>query len=108
MRGFAAYMLGGALAVAAMNFVAPALGVGLSSWPQANVSTPNVVAPAALIQQVNRTHKGDRLDAPATTSLPENANGREPPTPLPDGCEAPVSPLSASAQATNVAHRCIS
>lgn len=52
-------------------------------------------APAGtVIQSVDRTHKGDRLDMSVTRV------GKEPiqPQKLMDGCEAAASPLSRSAQ----------
>jgi hypothetical protein len=97
MRGFAAYMLGGALAMTAMNFVAPALGVSLSpSFP----AGPAIAKPA---QTVNRVHKTDRLD------LHQSTIGQRPNAPAapPDGCEASVSAMSASALAGHVVQRCV-
>ena len=98
MRGFAAYMLGGALAVTAMNFVAPALGVSFSpSFP----AGPMIAKPA--LQTVNRVYKTDRLD------LHQSTVGRRPnaPVPPPDGCEASVSAMSASALAGDIVQRCV-
>lgn len=98
MRGFAAYMLGGALAVLAMNFIAPALGVSFLPSPP---SGPVVAKPAQ--QTVIRMRKTDRLD------LPRSTIGRRPNAPVtpPDGCEASVSAMSASARAGHIAQRCI-
>jgi len=50
--------------------------------------------PGAIVQSVDRTHKGNRLDQAVTRV------GKEPSAPqtIMDGCEAAASPLSASAQ----------
>ena len=58
MRGFASYMLAGILVVVAMDFIAPPVGLGLpvGAWP--------TVEQGSLVQSVNRSHKGDRLNVP--------------------------------------------
>ena len=97
MRGFTAYMLGGALAVLAMDAFAPSVGfnMAIGAWP----AVPPV---ASATQEVNRGLKGDRLD------MPPNTMSRQPTAPvaLPDGCELAYSPLSASADASAFAQRC--
>ena len=78
----------GALAALAMGLVTVA-GLGLA------VGARPVVEPGQLIQHVDRTHKGDRLDLQTSSG-----SGRLQPTPkqpsrLPEGCEPPISSLAA-------------
>jgi hypothetical protein len=95
MRGLMSYILAGAVVLFAMGIVALPDGPGLAV----------VAQPAAEAGQfVDRTNKGDRLHVPTV-------NGRQTPTPgaspLPVGCEAVFSSLSAGARA-NFPGRCAS
>jgi hypothetical protein len=87
----------------AMDFVAPPVGLGLAaSFAGATVARGSTI-PMPL-QQVDRTHKGDRLDIAKTVI------GRRAPAPRPRmlrGCEPAFSPLTASARADNFARRCV-
>jgi hypothetical protein len=101
MRGLVPYILGGVLVVLALDFIAPPVGLSLAfgTWPTAGAS-PSVSTPAPL-QQVDRTHKADRLDV--TTTIGK----RQPPAASPvavEGCEPSFSPLTAKA---TVAGRCM-
>lgn len=97
MRGFASYLLIGVLAVLAMDFIAPPVGIGMgvSAWPAFDDAGTRVV--------VNRTGKGDRLPIPEITvrkpSVPEGQ-------PVLIGCEPAFSPLSVSAR-LNYPGRCM-
>lgn len=91
MRGFAAYLTTGALAVLAMDVFAPPIGLGHAvGWP---AIAPAVEKSMPVEQTVDRTHKGDRFD------VPQSVIGRQPATPpkSPEGCELAYSPLSRSA-----------
>lgn len=94
MRGLVSYIVAGTVVVLAMDIIAPPVGLGLAV----------VAQPAAETGQfVDRTNKGDRLQAPTV-------NGRQTPagaSPLPVGCEAVFSSLSAGARA-NFPGRCAS
>jgi hypothetical protein len=101
MRGFAVYMAAGILVVLAMDFVAPPVGLGLAqglavaAWP--------AIDPGSVAQTVVRSHKSDRLSAPAAVGkLPVPQKG---PAML-VGCDPVFSPLSASARA-NGPGRCL-
>lgn len=101
MRGLASYILAGVVVVLAWDFVAPpaALSLALGRWPAADASP--AVATQYPIQDVDRTHKGDRLKLPTTVGK------RQTPAPPPStlvGCEPLFSPLSARAAMTG---RCI-
>ena len=98
MRAFAGYLLIGILAVAAMGLVTVAgldLAVGARPMPEHG----------AVIQHVDRTNKGDRLDIQQTTirsrSVPKQRIA------LPEGCEPVFSPL-VSADRGGISGRCIS
>lgn len=93
---FASYVVAGILVVLAMDFVAPPVGLGLAvgAWPAVGQGA---------VQSVIRTHKRDRLSAPAT--IGKQQAPRKSPTML-VGCDPVFSPLSASAQA-NFSGRCI-
>jgi hypothetical protein len=95
MRGFAAYLLAGILAVLAMDFVASPAGLGLAvrATPLAELS--------ATPQFVDRTHKGDRLSLPAFVNEQQTL---ESPLPIMIGCDPPFSRLSARA---NISGRCV-
>ncbi len=97
MRGFATYLLAGILVVVAMDFIAPPVGLGLSveTWP--------TVEPGSLLQSVNRSNKGDRLNVPV--AIDKSHAPRQSPTVL-VGCDPVFSPLSASARA-NVSRHCV-
>lgn len=97
MRGIASYLLGGGLAVLAIDLVAPPVGLGLVD------GTSRVAAPHAGTQIVDRTHKGDRLSVPTSLGKPPA------PTKLRAviiGCDPPYSPLLASARAASPG-RCV-
>jgi hypothetical protein len=97
MRSFMSYVLGGILVVLALDMIAPPAGLGLAfvPWPSVNKNKD--------VQIVDRTHKGDRLQVPTV-------NGRQtvPPgtPPIPIGCEAVFSSLSAGAR-VNFPGRCL-
>src|ERR1041384_2735015 len=97
MRGFVSYLLGGILAVLALDMIAPPVGIGMavSAWP-------SVEAPAVRTV-VNRAPKGDRLPIPDVTVRKPNAPEKQP---LLIGCEPAFSPLSVSAQ-LNYPGRCM-
>ena len=89
-RGIAAYLLIGILVVLAMDFVAPPVGLGLAAGvrPRADES--------AIVQSVDRLHKGDRLPVPSI-SVGKQLAPRQSPEVL-VGCEPVFSPLSATAK----------
>ena len=96
MRAFMGYLLIGVLAVVAMA-LATITGLGLSAGARPMPQRE------AVIQHVDRTLKGDRLDLPAAA--------RARPVPkqqmaLPEGCEPLFSPLSAGRP--NISGRCLS
>ena len=96
MRGFVGYMLIGVLAVTAMGLVTIAgLGLAIGARPMPERG--------AVIQHVDRTHKGDRLDL--------HARFGERPAPkdiaVPVGCEPAFSPL-VSPDSPKITGRCIS
>ena len=97
MRGLATYLLAGIMVVVAIDFIAPPVGLGLpvGAWP--------TVEQGSLVQSVNRSNKGDRLNVP--TVVDKSQPPRQSPTVL-VGCDPVFSPLSASARA-NVARRCV-
>jgi hypothetical protein len=92
MRGLMPYILAGVLVVLAMDVIAPPVGLGLAvvAQPATGINTST--------QTVDRTRKGDRLRVP-------DVNGRQAP-PMPIGCEAAFSSLSAGARA-NFPGRCL-
>jgi hypothetical protein len=97
MRAFMGYLLIGVLAVLAMGLVT-VTGLGLA------VGARPMPERGAIIQHVDRTHKGDRLDLPTTVGI------RPVPKPqitLPEGCEPVFSPL-VSAERANILRRCVS
>jgi len=97
MRGFASYLFLGVLAVLAMDFIAPPVGIGMgvSSWPAFDEAGTRVV--------VNRSAKGDRLPIPEiTVRKPAAPEGQ----PVLIGCEPAFSPLSVSAR-LNYPGRCM-
>lgn len=96
MRVFMGYLLIGVLAVVAMA-LATITGLGLSAgarpMPERN----------AVIQHVDRTHKGDRLDLPvAVRARPVQKQQ----TTLPEGCEPVFSPLLTDRP--SISGRCLS
>lgn len=94
MRAFMGYLLIGVPAVLAMGFVT---GLGLA------VGARPVPERGAIIQHVDRTHKGDRLDLPTTVGsrpVPKQHMA------LPEGCEPLVSPL-VSAGLPSTSGRCL-
>jgi hypothetical protein len=98
MRGFTAYLAGGAVMALALDVFAPPVGLSFAvGWPAVEKSAPAE-------QTVDRTHKGDRFD------VPQSIIGRQPavPTKSPEGCELAYSPLSRSANSIiSQSHRCI-
>jgi len=98
MRGFMGYMLIGALAVTAMGLVTIA-GFGFS------VGARPVAERGAVVQHVDRTHKGDRLDM--RTTLSSRPVSKKKATAAPVGCEPSFSPLVAPDR-PHLSGRCIS
>lgn len=97
MRAFMGYLLIGVLAVLSMA-LATVTGLGLSAGARPMPER------AAIVQHVDRTRKGDRLDLPATV-------GGARPVPkqqmtLPEGCEPVFSPLSTGQP--SISGRCLS
>jgi hypothetical protein len=99
MRGFAGYLLIGSLAALALGLAAIA-GLGLS------VGARPVAQPGQIIQYVDRTHKGDRLDIRGPVGSRAIEPVHQQPGKMPVGCEPAVSLLAASAHA-NDPGRCI-
>ncbi len=97
MRGFASYLMAGILAVVAIDLIAPPVGIGLpvGAWP--------TVENESLVQSVNRSHKGDRLNVPPAVGKLQAP--RKSPTVM-VGCDPVFSPLSASAHA-NFSRSCV-
>ncbi len=98
MRGFMGYMLIGVLAVTAMGLVTIA-GFGFA------VGARPVTERGAVVQHVDRTHKGDRLDMRAT--LGSRPVTKEKVMAAPVGCEPSFSPLVAPDR-PHLSGRCIS
>ena len=97
MRLFMKYPLFRVLAVLALGLV---IGTGLGLA----VGARPVAERGIIVQHVDRTHKGDRLDLPATVGIrpvPKRQMA------LPEGCEPAFSPL-VSAGRSSVTGRCIS
>lgn len=95
MRGFISYVLAGLLVVLAMDFVASPAGLGASL-------ASTVAGQNSTIQSVDRTNKGDRIQASSKIGKQQQA----PPRRVLVGCDPVFSPLSASAQA-NRPGRCL-
>lgn len=97
MHKFGSYIFAGSAVVLAMDVITPPVGLGLAlmGWPE--------VAGNATLQIVDRTHKGDRLQAPMA-----NDRRRTPPNapPVLIGCEPVFSALSSGARA-NFPGRCL-
>jgi hypothetical protein len=97
MRKFVSYIFVGSAVALAMDVIAPPadLGLALRAWP--------AIAGNATPQIVDRTHKGDRLQAPMA-----NDRRRTPPNapPVLIGCEPVFSALSSGARA-NFPGRCV-
>jgi hypothetical protein len=96
MRAFMGYLLIGVLAVLSMA-LATVTGLGLSAGARPMPER------GAIIQHVDRTHKGDRLDVPATVrarTMPKQEMT------LPEGCEPVFSPLSTGLP--SISGRCLS
>jgi hypothetical protein len=91
MRSMAAYLVTGIFVVLAMDFVAPPVGLGLAAgiWPKGDQG--------AVVQTVDRLHKGDRLPIPSTSVVRQPAPQQSPEVLV--GCEPVFSSLSASAKA---------
>ena len=100
MRGFAAGLVSGATMMAATTLLASPAVFDFTVGVQAtNQGLP--------MQRVNRTHKGDRLDAAGRApALQQQPAGRKSEQIL-TGCEPAISPLSVSASAGNFPRRCV-
>lgn len=127
MNAIVSYLAGGALALSSQGFFAISLGLpsvmSADAGPPAFVRLQDVqpagVATVALLQQVDRTHKGDRLSKPSAAGIAVSEQTlRKPVRPsikpvkqeaepkLPEGCSASISPLS-DRVAANQASNCI-
>lgn len=102
MQGFVAGLVAGAVMMAATTLIASPAGFEFGAGAQ-----PTNVRGAA-VQWVDRTHKGDRLDAT------DRVQGEQPPARKPEqilaGCEPAISPLSVSARngrASMAVHACL-
>jgi hypothetical protein len=97
MRKLVSYIFAGSAVVLAMDVIVPPTGLGLA--PMARPA----VAGNATPQIVDRTHKGDRLQAPMV-----NDRRWTPPSAPPGliGCEPVFSALSSGARA-NFPGRCV-
>ena len=96
MRTFLGYVTIGVLAVAAMSLATIAgldLAVGARPLPE-----------RAIIQHVDRTHKGDRLDS---RTIKSGARPAVKNIAVPVGCEPVFSPL-VSAESPQISGRCVS
>ena len=91
MRGFFGYFAIGTVATVAMALVT-VVGLGLS------VGARPLVGNGALVQHVDRTHKGDRLDMRMTTGAAPQPKATQS---TPVGCEPEFSPLAAGSPATS-------
>ncbi len=100
MRRYTSYLIAACLLAMAFGIIVPLIGFGVPVGARTTVSRD------AIVQSVNRTHKGNRLrvhiQMPATIERPPPI--RRSPTIL-VGCEPLFSPLSASA--TNIPSRCL-
>jgi hypothetical protein len=96
MRTFMRYPLFRVPTVLAMGLV---IGTGLGLA----VGARPVAERGAVIQHVDRTHKGDRLDLPATVGIPSVPQRQ---MALPEGCEPAFSPLVSAGR--SFTGRCIS
>lgn len=129
MNAIVSYLAGGALALSSQGFFAISLGLpsvmsadaGPSAFVRLQDVQPAGVATVALLQQVDRTHKGDRLSKPSAAGdemAVSERTLRNPVRPsikpvkqeaepkLPEGCSASISPLS-DRVAANQASNCI-
>ena len=97
MRGFARYLLIGGFAVLAM---------GLATVAGLTVGAHPVTRPGQVIQYVDRTHKGDRLDLRTRVGIRPAPPVHKPPVKMPVGCDPVFSPLSTSAR-SNYSRRCL-
>jgi hypothetical protein len=97
MRGFVGYLLIGCFAVVAMGSVTIA-GLAVGAHP--------LTAPGEIVQYVDRTHKGDRLDLHATVVTRPIRPVHKTPAKLPIGCESAFSPLAVSSQ-SHYSGRCL-
>jgi hypothetical protein len=99
MRGFAGYLLIGSLAAVAMALTT-VTGLDLA------VGARPLAARGELIQHVDRTHKGNRLDIHATIGVRPLPPLHKQPAKMLMGCEPAYSPLAAAAPA-NTSGRCL-
>ena len=98
MRAFADYLLIGVLAVAAMSLITVAsvdLTAGARPMPEQG----------GLIQSVDRSHKGNRLDMPSKVGSETPKAKKQ--IALPDGCEPAFSPLMPAERPSLTGH-CVS
>jgi len=102
MRGFAAGMVAGVLAVAATKLIASP-----GALPLAVVGVDPAAAQGAAVQWVDRSHKGDRLDTKGRVFFKREQTRAPKPERILTGCEPGISPLSASARAGNFPRRCV-
>ena len=99
MRDSAGYLLIGSFTVLAMS-LATIAGLGLA------VGARPVTKPGQVIQYVDRTHKGDRLDLHTTIDTRPLRPAQKQPAAMPPGCEPVFSTLAASGYA-NYSGRCV-
>lgn len=109
MRGFASGLVAGALLMAATKLIASPTILGLVDGARTGPGQDVAIQRIDLtrMQRVDRTHKGDRLDATERVIFKrERLPAREPEQIL-TGCEPVISPLSVSASASNFPRRCV-
>jgi hypothetical protein len=97
MRGLVSYLLGGILVVFTMDFVAPPAEFGITAWPSAAAQSA-FPRQAITADVVDRSHKGDRLPAPASVSGTPLSATLRPARRMIVGCDPVFSPLSVSAR----------
>lgn len=96
MRSLISYVMTGMFLGLALYLIAPAGSLGVAASP--------AVEQGALVQSVNRAHKGNRMTVPMSTVGKTRQLPKSPI--LLAGCDPAFSRLSASAQA-NVSGRCL-
>lgn len=96
MRAFSGYLLIGGLAVLGMACLTVA-GLAVGARP--------VAEPGQVIQHVDRSHKGDRLDLHTSVRTPLMRQAPEQPSASPIGCE-PVFSSLAEGRRANYLGRC--
>jgi hypothetical protein len=98
MRGLSLYLAAGILVVLALDIIAPPAGLGLS------VGARPVVERGAIIQSVDRTHKGDRLPASAMSGKRPEQQKRAPVMVI--GCD-PAFTARMAGEPKNIPGRCV-